>query len=285
MKRWIYTIILIFALVAANTVFAEDCTLSVENGIKFFVSSLKDKMVVAVHGGLSSMEESYRFCKKLLDVIPSEYGIVSVDYSFSPLGDKEVEDVVLAVQWLKKKGVKSIGLLGVSHGAYIALLAGLYTKPDYVIDVAGPTEMQLMYAHFKRHPEIFKNWIKVVELTKQQCLGNETDEKTCLMKISPASYAGFMNYPILIVHGNLDTVVPINQSLLLYKKLLTFKNKNAWFVSYPIDHYIDLAQDPVKTIIQLFLKRYGGGDGVLKGNPDQTQHKALPEQRGGEGED
>lgn len=277
--------IAILGLSIAITAFANDCNLVVENGIKAFVTHIQENMIVAVHGGLSSMEESYRFCKRILQIAPPNYGIISVDYSLSPLGGKEVEDVVLVANYLKKKKVKHIGLIGESHGAYIALLAGLYIKPDFVIDISGPTDMTAMYAHFKAHPEIFKNWLQIVEITKRGCLQKDLDPKTCLVKISPVSYAGFMDYPILIIHGNLDNTVPINQSLILFEKLLKFKNQKVWFLSTPEDHKVDFTREPLKTLIQSFIEQYGGANGLSGSNSNKKEHTALPEQTRRKGKD
>ena len=264
---------------------AQECNLVVKDSFRGFVTQIKPKMLLVIHGGLSSMNKSYEMCKKALSIAPKDYGVASLDFSTSTIGGKEVEEAVLMAQWLSKEGAQSIGLLGESHGAYIALMASLYIKPAFVVDIAGPTDMAGMYAYFKKHPDIFKDWIKAVEMTKAKCIEEEKSEETCLAELSPVNYAGFMNFPILIVHGTLDKTVPLEQSLKLARKLIRFKNKDIWLFIFPEEHSVDFSQEPVRSLILNFINPEGEKDGVSGSAADQKEHKALPEQAGGEGKD
>ncbi len=264
---------------------AQECNLVVKDSFRGFVTQIKPKMLLVIHGGLSSMNRSYEMCKKVLSIAPDDYGIASLDFSTSTIGGKEVEEAVLMAQWLLKEGAKSIGLLGESHGAYIALMASLYIKPAFVIDIAGPTDMAGMYAYFKKHPDLFKDWIKAVEMTKAKCVEEEKSEETCLAELSPVNYAGFMNFPVLIVHGTLDKTVPLEQSLKLARKLIRFKNKGIWLFIFPEEHNVEFSQEPVKDLILNFINPKGEKDGVSEGTADQKKHKTLPEQAGGKGKD
>ena len=255
---------------------AQDCSFFMQEGVRGFVTQIRDKMVIAIHGGLSSAQESFEFCQKVSSLVPEDFGVASLDFSPSPLGKQEVAEAVLMAKVLKKKGAKSIGLIGYSHGGYIALMAAPYIKPAFVIDIAGMTDLAEMYKHFLKHPDIFKNWISTVNATKTTCAKEGKEEEACMVELSPITYAGFMNFPILIVHGTLDATVPYSQSLKLMEKLSIFRNRKVWLFLFPADHSIELDKPPVSSIIKSFISWEEEGHGVYGSTANQKEHKALP---------
>jgi len=272
----------LFTLVALTSSWGQECNLYMGEGVRFFYSGFKDKMVIAVHGGLSSAQKAYEFCLKASNVVPEDYGVASLDFSPSPLGKQEVSEAVLLAKLLKEKGAKEIGLLGESHGAYIALMASLYIKPSFVVDVAGMTDLSQMYRYFRGHPEVFKGWEATVNATKAACESANKTEQECLLELSPSTYAGFVQWPVLIIHGTRDRIIPPPQSLQFAEKLFMFKNTEVWLYLFPSGHEVDFTREPVKTLIREFIKS-GGGNGLPEGHPDQKEHKALPAKTGAEG--
>ncbi len=276
------TVLLILLLLFAP-VKAQDCSFFMQEGARGFVTQIKDKMVIAIHGGLSSAQKSFEFCKKVSSIVPDDFGVASLDFSPSPLGKEEVAEAVLMAKVLRRKGAKAIGLIGYSHGGYIALMAAPYIKPAFVIDIAGMTDLADMYRHFLKHPNIFKNWISTVNATEAVCAKEGKEEAACMVELSPITYAGFMDFPILIIHGTLDATVPYSQSLKLMEKLSIFRNRKTWLFLFPADHSIELDKPPVSSIIKSFISWEEEGYGVYGSPTNQKEHKALPGKGGSKG--
>jgi len=265
--------------------FARTCDFLITETFRGFVTGYSDRMVLAIHGGTSSMEKAHDMCMKVASILPEGFEVASLDFSPSALGGREVEEAVLMAKWLKEeKKVKTLGIVGISHGAYIGLMASLYVKPDFVIDMAGPTDMAEMYAHFRANPDLFKGWQKIIRETAQRCKSQGKSEDLCIQLLSPVNSAGFMDYPMLIIHGTEDRIVPLSQSLKLARKLLTFKNHRIWLFIFPSGHDVEFTKPPVESVIRAFIEWVGRGTNGMSGSDkDQKEHKALPRQTGGAG--
>ena len=279
-----FVFILVLSLVAPSLK-AADCRFILTDTFRGFITENRDRMLLLIHGGQSSMVEAYNMCLKGTEIAPPGFGVASLDFSPSTLGGREVEEAVLMARWLRDKGAKTVGIMGVSHGGYIALMAAPHVKPDFLVVIAAPTDLDTMYSHFKSHKEMFKNWIEVVEATKRECEKEGKKQKLCLEELSPVNYAGFMEFPVLIVHGTEDKMVPLSQSLKLVGKLLTFKNHRVWMFTFPAGHDVDFTSSPVRDVIKAFLQEVVAKDGVSGGHKDQKEHQALQGNASGEGED
>jgi acetyl esterase/lipase len=160
------------------------------------------------------------------------YAAASVSYRLAPQSKfpAQIEDAKTAVRFLRTNAKKydldvdRFGALGFSAGGHIAALlgttdsnAGFDTK-DYpnvssrvqvVVDFFGPADLAL-YADTPGIESAF-----MVPLLGKEC---QTDPK-CYKRASPIEYVTKDDPPVLILHGNVDVVVPIIHSENFKKKL------------------------------------------------------------------
>jgi dipeptidyl aminopeptidase/acylaminoacyl peptidase len=116
-------------------------------------------------------------------------------------------DVVDCARWLADTGVADparIAVEGRSYGGY-ATLASLAFTPDVFavgVDVCGMSD----FATFYRDTE---PWIGAAAATKY---GHPVDDAELLAALSPMRCVDEITAPLLVVHGELDTNVPIGEA-------------------------------------------------------------------------
>ena len=141
--------------------------------------------------------------------------------------------------------------MGASYGGYSALAAGAFSPELYrcVIAIAGVSDLPLMLK-----TEKFRNggdhWVVRYWETNM-----DASDKNKLKSISPINAAEKFQAPVLLVHGNNDTVVPIKQSSRMYKALKR-ANKDAQFIKLEgEDHWLSASTTRVELlrIIDTFL--------------------------------
>ena len=140
--------------------------------------------------------------------------------------DKQVSDVKDAIRWIyKNKNVynldtNEIGLIGVSSGAHISMLAaysdensfedepgliGYPSKVKYLVDCFGPTDLSLLNTSDLNYDlsNIFSS-IDDIDKTKKM--------------YNPINYVNKDIPNTLIIHGKADELVPYESSVMLYDK-------------------------------------------------------------------
>lgn len=177
--------------------------------------------VIFVHGGGWTEGD-----KAPLPVIPtaSGYLVVSINYRMYPAYrfPAMIEDVKCAIRFLRAHAVaynldpERIAVIGHSAGGHLAALAGLAderagwdvgpylehsSRVQAVVEMAGPTDLTA------RFPE-------AVEELKVNVFGMEQ-----LISASPVTYAAAAAPPFLIIHGDKDAVVPVEQAQCLHDAL------------------------------------------------------------------
>ena len=176
-------------------------------------------------------EKSQEF--SLLEMLARKgYAAASVSYRLAPEHKfpAQIEDAKTAVRFLRTNAKKydldaeRFGSLGFSSGGHLAALLGvtdstagfdgkLYpdvsSRVQVVIDYFGPAQLSL----FAESPGV--NDAFMVPLLGKECL---TDPKL-YAKASPIEYVTKSAAPTLIIHGNLDFIVPIIHSERFYDKL------------------------------------------------------------------
>jgi acetyl esterase/lipase len=195
--------------------------------------------VLLLHGGAWTMGSrkdlsvsDRKGSPSLIEQIAAQgYVVASASYRLAPKHKfpAQIEDARTAVRFLRTNAKKynldpdKIAAGGFSAGGHLALLLGLADKDSFkndeypeqssrvqcVVDFFGPTDMSL-YAASEAVEDIY-----MVPFLGKAC---KTD-KTVYAKASPIEYVTKDDPPILIIHGNVDFVVPIVHSERLLKKL------------------------------------------------------------------
>ncbi len=124
-------------------------------------------------------------------------------------GLNQATDTVLAVAWLAQQpGVAHdhIGILGISQGGQVALLAATQTPHLKAVVAYKPVTDIPQWKRTTTEPSI-PDYITNV------CHNDQTGQR------SPVAHVAQLHVPILLVHGDLDTRVPTEQSLHLAQLL------------------------------------------------------------------
>ncbi|BDZ50291.1 hypothetical protein GCM10025867_25320 [Frondihabitans sucicola] len=117
------------------------------------------------------------------------------------------DDVVDCARFLVSTGVADparIAVTGRSYGGY-ATLAALAFSPDVFacgIDICGMSDLGTFYRDTEP-------WIAAAATTKY---GHPVDDAELLAALSPLGSASSIRVPLLVVHGELDTNVPIGEA-------------------------------------------------------------------------
>jgi len=194
-------------------------------------------VVIYVHGGswifgnngipigMEPIIESFN--KKGFTIISLSYELLKKDIPIS----KPISDVKDAIRWVYKNkdiynfNIDEIGLIGISSGAHLSLLAA-YSEDDefigdktlanypskvkYIIDIFGPTELSTI--DFTMIDEDIKEDItalKNIDIIKNI--------------YSPIYYVNENSPSTLIIHSIEDEIVPYENASSLYKKLKSKK--------------------------------------------------------------
>lgn len=189
-------------------------------------------VILYVHGGswvygdksipneLSPVLNTFR--EEGYTIISTSYELMRDKASFN----KQVADVKDTIRWIYKNksnynlDPNEIGVIGVSAGAHLSLIAsysnndeftddkdlGKYpSKIKYLIDFAGPTDLSLLNTNNLNY-----------DLTK--VFNSIKDKDMIVKKFNPINYVSKKSPNTLIIHSNLDPMVPYKSSEELYNK-------------------------------------------------------------------
>lgn len=173
-------------------------------------------LIVSIHGG--AWEYGDRHADAILRKLTNRgYALTSIDYRLSNDAKypAQIDDARDAVQWLLKHAqsyhfdTNKIFAIGVSAGGHLSLLLGLSQKAgDRTIKAVcafyPPTDLVAIL------PESMRNQTNnpVADL-----LGGAVSERLVMARqASPINYVRKDSVPVLIYHGDADTVVPLVQS-------------------------------------------------------------------------
>jgi len=185
--------------------------------------------IVFIHGGgwRSGKRQDYalytsRFAKH-------GYVVATITYRLRPEGRFPacVEDAKCAIRWMRENAASinvdpdRIAVIGGSAGGHLAMMVGYSSDvPEFegtgghegvssavqaVVDIYGPVD-------FSVYPE--RNHPLVTDFLQ----GTFEEKTSTYVKASPITYVDPSDPPTLIIHGTIDTLVPVTQSDLLAEK-------------------------------------------------------------------
>jgi dipeptidyl aminopeptidase/acylaminoacyl peptidase len=144
--------------------------------------------------------------------------------SYSTAGAKEVEDLLAAIQFLKSKGVKEVGVWGFSMGGAVALMT-IEKAPEIkaVISESSYASLGDMTFELLRIPVLNYPIAYLVGLWAKLFLGVD------VRQASPANRIRNTTIPILLIHSSADAVIPFSHARSLQQALAKNPNAEFWF--------------------------------------------------------
>lgn len=191
-------------------------------------------LVVFVHGG--GWQRGSRNDMPLGAMAPAGFAFASVDYRLTPVAPfpAQAHDIKAAIRFLRAKqseygyDAARIAIAGTSAGAHLAALVGVTNGHKELEGTVGGNLSQssdvqaiLSYYGASDFMTILKQstpfGLGVREPALQLLLGGHPEEKEELAKLaSPVYHLDANDPPMLLLHGDQDPQMPINQSLQLY---------------------------------------------------------------------
>jgi acetyl esterase/lipase len=178
-------------------------------------------------------------------LVPKGYAVASIDYRLSgeAVFPAQIEDCKAAVRWLRANAARysldprRFAAWGSSAGGHLVALLGTSgevkdlegtlgnldqsSRVQAVIDFFGPTDILQMDAQAARNPGVISK-IKHDDprSPESRLIGGaikENREKAA--RTNPIAYVTPDDPPFLIMHGDQDPLVPLEQSRILYEAL------------------------------------------------------------------
>ena len=171
-----------------------------------------------VHGG-SWRNGTRQDYPQLFSYLASRgYEVVSLTYRLAPENPYPAgpDDVATALSKLQREGLPTF-LIGRSSGAHLALLAA-YRKPEQVSGVIAfypPVDMVWSYQH-PSNPAVLNSR----EALGQFLGGTPIDKPEVYNEASPLRIVQKAGPPTLLIHGERDSLVYVQQSQMLAERLL-----------------------------------------------------------------
>lgn len=211
----------------------EDITLTTSDGLAlkgwFIPQEKSDKAVIALHGypaDKSNILPGLLFLHKDFNLLFLDFRYFgSSEGSITTAGARETKDLAAALEFLRARGFKKIGVWGFSLGGSVALMSIAHSSAiKAIVAESAYAELSLMaretYRHllFLKYPLGFLTgiWAKLL-------LGVDID------KASPVKGVRNSRSPILIIHSTTDQVIPFSHALRLKEALADNPKAEFWF--------------------------------------------------------
>ncbi|MBI1871428.1 MAG: alpha/beta fold hydrolase [Chlamydiae bacterium] len=150
----------------------------------------------------------------------SEYNLLLFDFRamgesegrMTTLGYHETKDVQAALDFLERKGIQKIGILGFSLGASVALLSVSDERIKAVVADCPFASLDILLDEMFQNLFFLKQPFKaILKKLARSVL------KINFSQISPLKSVSNTSTPILLIHGDEDSQIPHSHSLLLKK--------------------------------------------------------------------
>jgi dipeptidyl aminopeptidase/acylaminoacyl peptidase len=195
-------------------------------GIISGVANDKNEPIIVMAHGFSSSKDRPTYIA--LNDLLSKKNISSFRFDFFGHGESEgkfeditiseaTDDVLQAINYLKKKGYKNIGLFGSSFGGIASIIAASKTKDLFLLVLKSPVSSYLEKERETNDKQELNEW-------KRKGYRYYVSGDGIKHKLNYSFFDDFENndgykvapkikVPTLIVHGDADEIVPYKQSL------------------------------------------------------------------------
>jgi acetyl esterase/lipase len=188
-------------------------------------------LILWIHGG--AWREGSKDTPPVLRFLTRGYAVASINYRLSQhaVFPAQLEDCKAAVRWLRAHAIgygldpDRFGAVGASAGGHLVALLGstgdvkefdvgadleFSSRVQAVVDLFGPTDLLHMSAQWASNSLMDHD---APDSPESQLIGGtlqENPEKA--KKASPITYVSKNAAPMLLVHGDADPLVPLQQS-------------------------------------------------------------------------
>jgi acetyl esterase/lipase len=248
--------------------------------LKPFIQTSPDRkypLIVYVQGSAWRKQMAAINVPQLAAFAKRGYTVAMVEYRPSDVSPfpAQAQDARTAIRFMKKNADKySIDpshtvIWGDSSGGHTALMAGLtagtnalkeddYLYPEYsdtvngIVDFYGPTDVSEMSKYPTTQDHNSPDSPEGMELGHRKV----SESVDLARKADPASYITPFSPPILIMHGSKDRLVPFNQSVIFYNKLIQAGCSAEFWKLEGSDHATsDFWEDDIQDTVEKFIKR------------------------------
>jgi acetyl esterase/lipase len=162
------------------------------------------------------------------------FATVSINYRLSSvaIAPANIHDCKAAVRWIRSNAgtygfdAERVGVYGVSAGGHLAMMLGCSdgvpglkenaqsSAVQAICAVCGPTDLTRIAI-----PEIRERFQALYDVTEQY-LGGPVSQRTDLAHlVSPLTYTSAKLPPMLLIHGDADAIVPVEESIIFHEAL------------------------------------------------------------------
>ncbi|NJE09839.1 alpha/beta hydrolase [Thermococcus sp. MAR1] len=243
----------------------EDVEFTTEDGLKlsgWWIDNGSNKTVIPLHGYTRSRWDEVYMKDTIEFLLKEGYNVLVFDFrahgksegKYTTVGDRELLDVKAAVAWLRRnhpERAQGIGLVGFSMGAIVTIRSlaeidgiccGVADSPPMYLDRTGARGLR----YFAKLPE----WLHILvgPLTKLFSGGKE---------VHPIEYAETVRKPLLIVAGEKDPLVMVDEVREFYEKNREINpDIELWVTDAPHVRTLKLHPGEWKRKVGEFLKKY-----------------------------
>jgi dipeptidyl aminopeptidase/acylaminoacyl peptidase len=162
-----------------------------------------------------------------------------LEAGFGEWGRKMQTDLSDGVRYLAKEGIidpKRVCIVGASYGGYAALAGATIDTGIYrcAVSVAGISDLKRFRSW------TVENHLSVGQRYWDRFMGISNAKDPSVIAVSPIEHVNAVTVPILLIHGRDDTVVPFEQSDVMFSalkhagksvQLVTLKHEDHWLSS------------------------------------------------------
>lgn len=158
------------------------------------------------------------------------------------------KDVDAAASFLVESGLadpRRVGVTGRSYGGYLTLAALAYSGDTFAagVDVCGMSDLLTFYRDTEP-------WIGAAAVSKY---GDPVADRELLERVSPMNKVDAITAPLLVVHGELDTNVPIGEAHQIVAALRE-RGREVDYLELPGEGHVYRRRDNVRTLIMHMVR-------------------------------
>ena len=178
------------------------------------------------------------------------YGTAYLRAGYEQWGEKMQDDVIDGLDWLIAQGITDparVCIVGGSYGGYVALVAAYKTPEKFrcAVDFAGVADLNALVAHMVMY--------RFGNLSRARIQHGDALDAN-----SPVEHVDAFGVPLLIVHGDQDRVVFIEQSANLVTALDKVGKPYQYILQPGGDHYLSRASQRLQFFeaMDVFLREH-----------------------------